>query len=754
MVWSDKNSYSDEFAYIAAIPMSVFHDTSGGVFTSPLLFSDMDANSKALLSDWKEYSDIYGGISQAIAVGNMTQKEQDSVQRLVDKRVFPMLIGEDIYDLTTRMALFDWNKPRKVVLAVVGEPSRPLIMGYSLPNIAFSNVQTNTTSFSNFTMPFSWNNKTIPIRENVGWLEIYVDWNGDSVLSHSLIDPTGFYIDNTTSFTANYTRSYGDQKLVSIIPAVVNGSWSICIFNESINTPHENYTVTVKKSPGMRYSIEVPNATEWLNVSLNWDNPYEDVDLFLINPEGRLVEWSVTTNTVFPSEGVSIPYPQAGNWTVLVSWWRGTGSLNVYGDYRISTFDENLTNYIESASNAAVIASLRNIPLLYVEPHELRNVTKDALEFMGVNEIILVDIANMSSQDVLSSLSDIAGVTHLANSSAIFSLIESIGSSEDIVLTVPAGPEGGYFAPAALISAYQGARALLLSETNSSNLAEGAWKVYEMRIASNLKSVESHPAYFEGSYLEERVPHYHSMVEVADTFGQWLIEKGGIGNETLTVVAPSSRIRYTFDRAVVGRFVVGRFPVEFPELDSLVCRSILYNALVSANPGRLTALSTYYAYVHGANFTDNAGITHNIYEKDDSFALMSNYGLDLLNHTGAEEIFSALEAGVGLWTLSTHGVLDLAGIRENSMLVLREADVAWWSEPGGNLTHPDADGDGVVDPLYWDEEDMHRRLLTSNGFESSITNIHSVAVLITACLVGSSFSEVLTRRGAAAVVSS
>lgn len=754
VVWSDKDSYFDEFVYMAAIPMSVFHDTNGGVFASPLLFSDMDENSKALLADWKDYSDINGGISQAIAIGNMTQEEQDNVQRLIDRRVFPMLIGEDLYDLTARMALFDWNKPTKAVLAVVGHPSKPLIMNYSLPNMVFSDVKTNSTWFSDFAMPSSWNNKTITIRENVGWVEIYVDWNGNSVLSHSIIDPTGFYIDNTTSFTANYTRSYGDQKLVSILPAVVNGSWTICVFNESVNTPRENYTVTVKESPGMRYSIDVPSATDWLNVSLNWNNPYADVDLFLINPEGRLIEWSVTTNTVFPSEAVSIPYPQAGNWTVLVSWWRGAGSLNVYGDYRISTFDENLTNYVESASNAAVIASLQNIPLLYVEPLELRNATKDALEFMGLNEIILIDTANMSSQHVLSSLTDIAGVTHLANSSAVFSYIKSIGSSEDIVLTAPTGPEGGFFAPAALISAYQGARVLLLSETNSSNLAQGAWTVYEMRIASNLKSVESHPAYFEGSYLEERVPHYHSMVEVADTFGQWLIENGGIGNETLTVVAPSSRIRYTFDRAAVGRFIVGRFPEEFPELDSHVCRSILYNALVSANMGRLSALSTYYAYLHGANFTDNAGIVHTIYEKDDSLALMRDYGLNPLNHTGVEEITGALEAGIGIWTLSTHGVLDLTGIRENSMLVLRDTDVAWWSEPGGDLTHPDADGDGVVNPLYWDEEDIHQFYLSSKSFDSSIKNIHSAVVLITACLVGSSFPEVLIRRGAAAIISS
>ncbi|MFX0203568.1 MAG: hypothetical protein ACFFCW_46300, partial [Candidatus Hodarchaeota archaeon] len=502
------------------------------------------------------------------------------------------------------------------------------------------------------------------------------------------------------------------------------------------------------------FNIEVPSATHWLNVSLNWDNPYEDVDMFLVNPEGRLVKWSVRTNTVFPSEEANIPYPQAGNWTVLVSWWRGAGSLNVNGDYSISTFDGNLTKYIESASNAAVIASLQNIPLLYVEPHELTNVTKDALELMDVDEILLIDVANMSNQNLLSSLTDIASVTHLANLSTIFSYIESIGNREDIVLTVPSGPEGGFFAPAALISAYQGARVMLLSDTNSSNLAEGAWTVYEMRIASSLKSVDSHPAYFEGSYLEERVPHYHSMVEVADTFGQWVIENGGIGNETLTIVAPSSRIRYTLDRAIVGRFVVGRFPEEFPELDSHICRSILYNALVSANTGRLTALSTYYAYLHGANFTDNAGIEHTVYEKDDSLTLMRDYGLDLINHTGIEEITNALKAGVGLWTLSTHGVLDLAGIRENSMLVLRDTDAAWWSEPGGNLTYPDADGDGVVNPLYWDEEDIHHFYMSSQSLDLSINNIHSALVLITACLVGSSLPEVLIRSGAVAIVSS
>ncbi|MFX1485865.1 MAG: pre-peptidase C-terminal domain-containing protein, partial [Promethearchaeota archaeon] len=754
IVWSDLNSYFDEFAYMAAIPMSVFHDASGRVFTSPILFSDMDENSKALLSDWKQYCDIYGGIDQAIGIGNMTQEEQDSVQTLIDRRVFPILEGRDLYDLTARMALFDWGRPGKAVLALVGQPSQPRVMDFSLPEMIFSNVQTNTTIFSNFTMPLAWNNKTVVIGEDTGWVEIFVDWSGDSILSHSIIDPTGFCIDNTTAFTADYTRVHGNQKLVSLIPAVVNGSWTICILNESIDVPQENYTITMKESPGIRYNVEVPSATEWLNVSINWANPYKDADLFLINPEGRLIDWSVTANTVFPSEEVSVPYPQPGNWTILVSWWRGSGSLSVRGGYRISTYDENLTGYIESASNGAVIASLQNIPLLYVEPDELRDVTKDALEFMDVNEIILVDVANMSTQNMLSTLTDISEVTHLANSSAIFSFIKSIGSSEDIILTVPAGPEGGVFAPASLIAAYQGASVLFLSETNSSNLAEGTWTVYGMRVASNLKSVESHPAYFEGSYLEERVPQYHAMTEVADMFGQWLLENGATGNETLTVVAPSARIRQTLDRAIVGQFVVGRFPEEFPELDSHICRSILYYALIFVNSGRLTALSTYYAYLHGTGFTDNAGINHTIHERDDGFAAMIDCGLSLVNHTGVEEIVSTLDAGVGLWTLSTHGVLDLAGIRENSMLLLRNTDAGWWYEPGANLTHPDANGDGIVDPLYWNQEEMYHYYLSSQSIDESLENIHSTLILVAACLVGSSFAEVFIRHGAVAVVSS
>ena len=64
----------------------------------------------------------------------------------------------------------------------------------------------------------------------------------------------------------------------------------------------------------------------------------------------------------------------------------------------IQSFPRNLMAQHGKAANGAVIASSEHIPLLYVTEDSVPSETEDALNSLGVSEIIFVEIDDVGSQ--------------------------------------------------------------------------------------------------------------------------------------------------------------------------------------------------------------------------------------------------------------------------------------------------------------------------------------------------------------------
>ena len=76
----DTDSYADEFAYMAAVPSSVFlhSDTQ---YVSPLILTSGSDSESWFVDDWIEYMEPDGGANQVIGIGDLSLATVDHIQQ-------------------------------------------------------------------------------------------------------------------------------------------------------------------------------------------------------------------------------------------------------------------------------------------------------------------------------------------------------------------------------------------------------------------------------------------------------------------------------------------------------------------------------------------------------------------------------------------------------------------------------------------------------------------------------------------------
>ena len=398
-VANDPYSYLDEFSYIAAVPSSVFTDVDTGTrYISPLILRDGSDAETWLIQDWVEYLSGDGGMTQAISIGDFTDSDILEIQSLIGTKVFPRLSGATSADVAAQLAVAEWASSEIAVFALADENFGAPVLTSGESSYAFQNLKTESetidsqvTSSSPVSIPFSPPSST-------GWLEGSCNWTGAEIFTHSIRNPDGNTVDYSVGSRVYWERQDG-MPLNFWVPKTSDGEWEMVIhppFGVSRTIPLE---FEVSYHPGFTQSVTVPSSARWLNVSITWDNAGTNLNLVLINPEGRLSQWSPTESVLAGlGESVDLPYPMAGDWTVLVSWIDAVEEQNnVDINWDLSVMPSELQDYLESAANGAVIASLLNAPLLYVAADSVPEVTTWAAERLGVDTSILVDPANIHS---------------------------------------------------------------------------------------------------------------------------------------------------------------------------------------------------------------------------------------------------------------------------------------------------------------------------------------------------------------------
>ncbi|UCH04493.1 MAG: hypothetical protein JSW05_13175 [Candidatus Thorarchaeota archaeon] len=526
----------------------------------------------------------------------------------------------------------------------------------------------------------------------------------------------------------------------------------------------------VKYHPGFSRTVNVPSNAKWLNASITWDKIATDLNLALVDPTGRLVQWAPAGSLLSGPgiENVEIPYPMPGQWTIITAWMDASDEENnVNLSWQISALPSNLQPYLESAANGAVLASLLNVPLLYVTEDSVPEFTKWVAQRLGVNTSYLVDPANIHSPSLETELDAFSSVVSLENYSILAQQIRGISQENDVVITTPRGTGDELFAPAAFSAAAHGAPVFSLCGADNSitTRAEETWFPYLIGPEIDVYITSRWITRRENGWYDERIPNRNSMMQSVDDFESYLSVRGAYNAsspQSVIILSPPELIKVSFDRSLQSHFRPGRIPAAGSALASvMVNRAIHHRFLFRTAEAADEALLTMYAYTDGASYPDNFYDTHVISQIDDTTSALGAAGFSIETHVGYNEVFSGVAAQVGLWSMSTHGTLTSVPrdppIRPGGpgLFALRDTDATWGFEESVAVRESPDDFDQLVNPVAFEAENAHHVMKTTDELEAAIDNIGSPIVIITACLLGGSrLPMMLMEHGAVGVVAS
>jgi hypothetical protein len=753
LVAPDSNSYIDEFAYMAAVPTSVFY-YNDRQYISPLIYSEGSQSEEWLLEDWSEYLATDGGITQAFAVGNFSESYISSIQHDLGVKVYPRVTGTSAADIAAKIAVSEWSTSSSAVLALVSEnfdtPSD--IVGSSTHT--FENQASELSEFSgtvNYGIPSNIN-FTPPTW--AGWIEGAFNWTGNEILTHELVDPNGEIVDysvyNQIYFSRHPTYVASPVPLNFWIPKTVDGLWTMNVTRDTVGSTSMNCDLI--SHPGHTASAYVPGEARWLNVTLNWDNVATDLNLALIDPDGRMIMWapagSILSNP--GTETINLPYPMEGTWTIMAAWMDATTEQNnVNLSWTISSQSHQLPAYMEAAANAASLASLLNSPLLYVNEDSVPTETLWALTRLGVSDVWLVDPSNIQDATLEGLLNTTMTVNNLQSYPNMSSAITGLSASPDIVVTIPMGDSNEFFAPAAFSAAAHGAP--VFSLTGSDNIittrAQETWAPYLIGPEiNNIYVINKYENRAENGWYDERIPNKFSMMESVDSFETFLSARGAYNSTTpqpVVVIAPDSLVPLSFDRSLQSHFNPGRIPAYTATLASvLVNRGLLHRFLFLTAENADTTLISMYAYTDGAIYIDNNYDYHTLVQIENTTDALEDAGFTNELHVGQNEVFEMVDSQVALWSFSTHGTLTLLPRDPPSRpagpghFSLRNSDASWGFEESESVRESIQDSDSLVNPVVYSAENANHVTRSTDDLDAAIGNIGSPIIILTACLLG------------------
>ncbi|MFW9794161.1 MAG: hypothetical protein ACFFEE_07665 [Candidatus Thorarchaeota archaeon] len=749
----DSNSYVDEFAYMATVPTSIFYynDTQ---YISPLIYSEGSESEEWLLEDWSEYLQSDGGITQAFAVGNFSERYITNLQYDLGVKVYPRIVGSGAADIAAKIAASEWVSSNTAVIALLSEDfNTPTSITGSVTH-TFQDQASELTEFSGLVVNGGPSMISFTPPTWAGWIEGAFNWTGSEILTHELIDPNGEIVDYSVYRQIYFSRhaSYvaSPVPLNFWLPKTADGEWMMNVTGEVLMDTTMNCDLI--SHPGFSRTLSVPANAKMLSVSLSWDNAATDLNLALIDPTGRLAMWapagSILSNPGL--ETIDLPYPMSGDWTVMAAWMdASTEQNNIEVSWEITRLPTDLWKYMESAANGAVLASLLNSPLLYVYEDQVPTETQWALTRLGVTNTWLVDPSLIQNSAVVTQLSASTTVKNLNSYSSLVSNITILSNSPDIVVTTPLGEENELFAPAAFSAAAHGGPVLSLAGDDNSmpTRAQETWAPYLIGPEINNIYVErKYENRAENGWYDERIPNKYSMMESVDTFESFLSLRGAYNSSTtqpVVVIAPDSLIPISFDRSLHSHFTPGRIPARTATMASvLINRGLLHRFLFLTADAADTSLVSMYAYTDGdPNIVDNNWNSYILYQIENTTDALELAGFSIELHVGQNEVFDTLDSQVALWSLSTHGTLTVLPRDPPDRpdgpgyISLRNSDAQWGFEVSES-ERESTDQDRLVNPVVFSAENANHVIRSTDELEAAIGNIGSPIVILTACLLG------------------
>lgn len=687
-IQDDPLSSKDEYGYLAAVPASNYI-SEGERFVSPIIyqgvddiptwFTSVDQTTGYLVDDWNTY---------------LSRHEMSA-------SVFE--IPSNPVTAAASIATQKWNSADTVVVAVDGSDFEDQIENVINTETSLSSSPTiERVSPSDFQDVGGSNAK--PMLLGSKWGAIHLVSQGDDFAGDTgLITPR---YEGMMEDWWPYPYDANGQDKDTFYPVTKPGLWF----------PYVTETdgldeLQVIKYEGDRYQIPITDTDTSIEVTINTEEE-SSLIVYLIDPDGNvrrpqiphynggeikpIHQWNgghwehdqdefrqliIEPHTEY---SVDVHNAMQGTWTAIVVPYLDengedigfSGSYSIKIDKRV--YNEKRLNAAMSAANGAVIASMNHAPLLYVTENDIPAETSEALSSLNPENIIFVNIGSISSAEV-------DATKELLLMQEVIDEIKSNEHSENFITITSLGTKEGYFAPAAMAAAYHTSPVLNIGEASDAyNTIDkiASWREYAGDYYHGCRSVGhlpqmDHPIELSNPpnwirlfiyYLthDQEFPPLGLDLKL-EWFGtvatdmQRLISDYNLdraGKEAFLFVSPrDTDIRDVACRAMVGNeSFAGHIPVETAAFSSaIICRNILYPALIYANPGRDVITSQMMNYPDGYTWLANDGNGYPNYATQEIKASFSSRDRFFEGHCIVENLIDRYNKGASLSYYSGHG---------------------------------------------------------------------------------------------------
>ena len=651
----DEESYLDDYAYLAAVPSAVFYNQDK-LYSNPLLFYQdqiKNVNQKELplysrngidyfMDDWANYCD--NKFDEILSV-NVPKKKLNSWRT----ETYTEINGESPIEIANEITLHDWSYSENAVVAVINEENDKL-----------ENITTNKLKYS---LPANnvYKKRTVDIKQTNSLNPVFTDfevsnkykfiravaWWDSIIIGGAIVIPTGdpdiqlYYKEENgwlqTTAAALYNLFGPIGYEITQAHIYKPGNWRIGI----TDFPTEGDIVSRKGlknifeiqgsllgmlKPGVTYHVDItmypgidmkipdtpPFGCKDVKFKLTWKDQTANLGFSIIGPAGEAIFTQINESETdsqeinFESLGECL---QGENYYISVFSTKDTEQpINFEIEYSWSQgVTKKEADSLSSATEAAVLASIKNAPLLYTKTNELPKETTDVLYKLGVKNIYLVNIGNNIENQVLDDIKEIADLkANYIELKETYDAIKEITSKKDIIFTTinpwtywyldelkPAGEKNGslFIGPAAFIAAHHGAPVIIIDNHPQLSSAVNYHNEFWARFAGD--RYYNHPSSAEMVLTGRRIYNFLDEYDFNE-----------IGYETIITVADQYDIGPSWDRIFPGVANAGRFCGPPTDIAYWISRNIFYPGLIYENP----ALQGSVELINGSISTRKIGI--------------------------------------------------------------------------------------------------------------------------------------------------
>ena len=571
----DENSYMDDYAYLAAIPASIFrHD--GKTYAYPLLFYDdfkpsnkheLSLNSsqgiKYFMEDWIAYC---RGLDKIECI-NMGKPDFEA-------KNYSYINSTDIYEIASKIALKHWKKSDVCFVAYAGD---------------FDEYESMKGDFSaSIEGKVKRMEIMLPEPEGIGgvyadfdvpppyvYIEASVEWN--PLLRGHDIDLQLY--DNAFGMvdaSENWNALFGTHEAVSSY--IFNyGKWKVGL----TNMPTEDLNDFIESEPKRYYEVNISlysgGVYELPSIEFKARNVSIDVRCSENISFGvALISNGIPYEPYYGNGNISISIPElgTGNYSICI-FLKNETNANFDVRYEWQNVGSMQTHSFAAASQAAVLASLMDAPLLYISPDGVPKPTKNAMERLGVKKVIGIGLENNPFNGYeFENYGVEESYQKIMETSGKNVIVFTTTSPWTYWLTEELKPHGDkeralYIGPAAYMAAFHEVPSLIVDEheplSNSASWITDFWR---------------------RDSLAREPPPPGCMYLMASQVYNFLASHGyeREGNEDIITIAGQFDIGIGWDRAFVGKANPGRILGTPADASYWVARSVFYPAMIFVNP--------------------------------------------------------------------------------------------------------------------------------------------------------------------------